>query len=150
MVLNHYILSLVLVFGLSPIATAGRPDPSPTRPDLKHTLQTWQRKLGLTDWTVGIQVVDGHALGGKAMGDIQWNLSGKRASIRVLCDQDYDLPAEMVHLDQQATILHELIHLLHASKHDSQGTDEASVVQQTNELLRIHRQWRILAVQEEQ
>jgi hypothetical protein len=149
MVLNRFILPLILTFGLLPIVVAGPVQPYPSRPDLKHTLRTWQKKLGLADWIVAIDVVDGDTLGGKAMGDIHWNLSGKRASIRILRDQDYDLPAEMVHLDQQATVLHELVHLLHASKHDHEGTDEASVIQQTNELLRINHQWRILAVQEQ-
>jgi hypothetical protein len=119
------------------------------RPDLRHALQIWQNKLQLADWSVAVEIVDDHALGGEAMGDIQWDLRAKRASIRVLREEDYDLPAGMARLDQQATVLHELVHLRHASKRDGQGADEASVILQTNALLRANRQWRILAVQEQ-
>jgi hypothetical protein len=119
------------------------------RPDLRHTLQIWQNKLQLADWCVAVEIVDDHALSGKAMGDIQWDLGGKRALIRILRVEDYDLPAGMARLDQQATVLHELVHLRHASKRDSQGADEASVIRQTNALLRANRQWRILSVQEQ-
>ena len=66
-----------------------------------------------------------------------------------LGEEDYDLPAGMAHLDQQATVLHELVHLLHASNGDAEGADEAHVVIQTNALLRANRQWRILATQEQ-
>jgi hypothetical protein len=78
-----------------------------------------------------------------------WDLSAKRASIRILREEDYDLQAGMAHLDQQATVLHELVHLLHAAMRDGQGADEASVILQTNALLRANRQWRVLAVQEQ-
>jgi len=119
------------------------------RPDLRHALQIWQNKLQLTEWRVTVAIVDDGALDGKAMGDIQWDLGAKRAAIRILREEDYDLPAEMARLDQQATILHELVHLRHASKRECQGADEASVINQTNALLRANRQWRILAVQEQ-
>jgi hypothetical protein len=139
---------LALFIALS-VSRAGIAPGLPERSDLKHTLQIWQKKLVLADWDVVIEIVDDHALGGQAMGDIHWDLNAKRASIRVLREQDYDLPAEMAHLDQQATILHELLHLYHAANNDRDGTDEASVVRQTNTLLRANRKWRILAVQEQ-
>jgi hypothetical protein len=119
------------------------------RPDLRHALETWKNKLQLTEWRVTVAIVDDHALDGKAMGDIQWDLGAKRAAIRILREEDYDLPAGMARLDQQATILHELVHLRHASRRDYQSADEASVINQTNALLRANRQWRILAVQEQ-
>jgi hypothetical protein len=119
------------------------------RPDLRHALQIWQNKLQLADWSVAMEIVDDHALGGVAMGDIRWDLRTKRASIRILREADYDLPAVMARLDQQATVLHELVHLRHASTGDRQDADEASVILQTNALLRANRQWRILAVQEQ-
>jgi hypothetical protein len=120
-----------------------------TAPDLNRTLETWQQKLHLEDWKVGIAIVDDHTLGGQAMGDIHWNLTARTAAIRILRERDYDLPTRKAQLDQQATVVHELVHLLHASNHDQDGADEASVVRQTNELLRANHQWRILAVQEQ-
>jgi hypothetical protein len=141
------ILALFIALSVSRAGIA--PDPPDHRSALKHTLQTWQKKLALADWDVVIEIVDDRALGGRAMGDIHWDLNAKRASIRVLREQDYDLPSEMAHLDQQATVLHELLHLYHAANNDRDGTDEASVVRQTNALLRANRQWRILAVQEQ-
>jgi hypothetical protein len=119
------------------------------RPDLRHTLQIWQNKLQLADWCVAVKIVDDRALGGEAMGDIQWDLGARRALIRILREKDYDLPMGMARLDQRATVLHELVHLRHASQRDIQGADEVSVIRQTNALLRANRQWRILSVQEQ-
>jgi hypothetical protein len=121
----------------------------PFRPDLKRTLETWQQRLHFETWTVAIEVVDDRTLGGQAMGDIHWNLNARTAAIRILRERDYDLPARKAQLDQQATVIHELVHLLHASNQDQDGADEASVVRQTNEFLRANHQWRILAVQEQ-
>jgi hypothetical protein len=119
------------------------------RPDLRHALQNWQHKLQLADWSIEIEIVDDQELGGAAVGDIQWDLGSKRASIRILREADYDFPVGMARLDQQATILHELVHLVHASTRDRRGADEASVIRQTNALLLANRKWRILAVQEQ-
>jgi hypothetical protein len=137
--------ALFLLLGVCYAGTA----PDPFRSDLKRTLETWQEKLHLEDWNVTIEVVDDHALGGQSMGDIHWDLTSKKASIRILRERDYDLPARKAQLDQQATIIHELVHLRHASNQDLNGTDESSVVQQTMELLRANHEWRILAVQEQ-
>jgi hypothetical protein len=108
-------------------------------------MDLWQQKLQLTQWTLSLEVVGDHTLGGASMGDIQWDIVRKRAFIRVLREEDYDLPVNMARLDQQATIVHELVHLLHA---DDKSSDEASVVSQTNELLRANHAWKILAVQD--
>jgi hypothetical protein len=142
------VLRILAAFLFLGVCTAGTA-PDPFRPDLKRTLETWQQRLHLQDWSVAIEVVDDHTLGGQSMGDIRWNLNARTASIRILRERDYDLPARKAQLDQQATVIHELIHLLHASNQDQNGADEASVVRQTNELLRANRQWRILAVQEQ-
>jgi hypothetical protein len=139
------ILAAFLFLGVCSAGTA----PDPFRADLKRTLETWQQRLHLQEWSVAIEVVDDHTLGGQSMGDIHWNLNARTASIRILRERDYDLPARKAQLDQQATVIHELIHLLHASNQDQNGADEASVVRQTNELLRANRLWRILAVQEQ-
>jgi hypothetical protein len=82
----------------------------PVHQDLKRVLHTWQKKLGLTDWTIGVEVVSDSALGGNAMGDVVWDLILKRAAIRILREEEYDLPGPLARLDQQATVLHELVH----------------------------------------
>lgn len=122
--------------------------PAPVRQDLNRALRTWQKKLGLAGWTVAVEVVSDGVLGGSAMGDVVWNLKTKRASIRILREEDYDLPLRMARLDQQATILHELVHLQHAASGDVMGNVESAVVRETNSLLRANRQWQVLAVQE--
>jgi hypothetical protein len=144
----YIVLRIFAAFLFLGVCSAGTA-PDPFRPDLKRTLETWQQKLHLEDWTVAIEVVDNHTLGGQAMGDIHWNLTARTASIRILRERDYDLPARKAQLDQQATVLHELLHLAHASNQDQDGADEASVVRQTNELLRVFHEWKILAVQEQ-
>jgi len=127
---------LVALFGLTLTAH---------KTDLRRVMDLWQQKLQLTQWTLSLEVVGDHTLGGASMGDIQWDIVRKRAFIRVLREEDYDLPANMARLDQQATIVHELVHLLHA---DDKSSDEASVVNETNELLRANHAWKILAVQD--
>src|SRR5205823_11040437 len=79
--------------------------------DLRKTLEFWQQRLQLTQWTITLEVVRDPVLGGASMGDIQWDVLQKRAFIRILREEDYDLPANMARLDQQATIVHELVHL---------------------------------------
>jgi hypothetical protein len=96
-----------------------------------------------------VEVVDDRALGGRAMGDVVWDLKSKRATIRILGEEDYDPPLQMARLDQQATVLHELVHLHHAASTDSRGGSELAVIRQTNSILRTNRQWQILAVQEQ-
>jgi hypothetical protein len=115
------------------------------KPDLHKTLDFWQQKLQLTQWTITLEVVRDRALGGVSMGDIAWDIVNKRAFIRVLCEEDYDLPLAMARLDQQATVVHELVHLKHA---EDKSSSEASVVQETNDLLRAHHDYKILAVQD--
>jgi hypothetical protein len=119
------------------------------RPDLKQTVLTWQGKLRLTGWRIGIETVDDRALGGKSVGDIHWDAGTRVASIRVLREQDYDLPVRMARLDQRATVVHELVHLRHATDNAQEGPgDEGLVVRETNGLLESNHQWRILAAQE--
>jgi hypothetical protein len=118
------------------------------RPDLRRTLDVWQQKLKLNHWNIALQVVDDSALGGASMGDIQWDLARKSASIRILREEDYDLPPHMARLDQQATVVHELVHLLHAGNPKAKSAEESAVVEQTNTLLRANHAWRILAVQD--
>src|SRR6266567_2551244 len=106
------------------------------RTDLKQTLRVWQSKLMLTDWRIGIEMADDRTLGGDAMGDIEWDVAAKRASIRVLREQDYDLPVRMARLDQQATIIHELVHLSHVTSGSKEvAGEEQAVVRETNALL---------------
>ena len=115
------------------------------KPDLRKTLEIWQQKLQLNQWTITLEVVPDRVLGGSAMGDIEWDVVQKRAFIRILREEDYDLSINMARLDQQATVIHELVHLMHAG---DKSTDEAAVVLQTNELLRANHEWKILAVQD--
>jgi hypothetical protein len=115
------------------------------KPDLRRILDVWQQKLQLTEWTIVLEVVRDPVLGGASMGDIQWDVLQKRAFIRVLREEDYDLPVHMARLDQQATIVHELVHLKHA---EDKSSDEASVVTETNAILRANHDWKILAVQD--
>jgi hypothetical protein len=118
------------------------------KPDLHKTLEIWQQKLQLTQWNITLEMVADHALGGVSMGDVQWDFTAKKAFIRVLREEDYDLPVQMARLDQQATVVHELVHILHAGHPADKSAEEASVVQETNSLLRANHAWRILAVQD--
>ncbi len=88
-------------------------------------------------------------IGSAILGDITWDVGTKSARIRVLREEDYDLPRKFARRDQEATIVHELVHLRHAISPDARTAhDEEAIVVETGELLRRNRNWLSLAVME--
>jgi len=119
------------------------------RPDLAHTSAIWANKLSLADWHVSITTVGCDEIGDAILGDITWDVRTKSARIRVLREEDYDLPRRLARRDQEATVVHELVHLRRAISPDMKSThDEEDVMVETGGLLRRNHNWLSLAVME--
>ena len=77
----------------------------------KEKLWVWQKRLGLQDWNVALEVVRATELKPKTLGNIHWDTEKKTAVIRVLDPADYTLPFHEMLDDMEFTVVHELIHL---------------------------------------
>jgi hypothetical protein len=109
-------------------------------PDLKANLGYWQRTLNLQGWRVSVQLVPIGELDDNTVGDIDINAGDKRATIRILREQDSDMSRRLARADQQLTLVHELVHLKRMVDGDA-WDDEAATVAQTTALVRFHRRW---------
>lgn len=69
------------------------------RPNLAHTSAVWSNKLSLADWHVSIVMVGADEIGDEIVGDIMWDIPTKSARIRVLREEDYDLPRRLARRD---------------------------------------------------
>ena len=110
-------------------------------PDFKANLGFWQRALNLQDWRVSVQLVRIGDLDPDTLGDIDIEVRNKTATIRILREQDSEMPRRLARADQQLTLVHELVHLKRMVDGDA-WHNEAATVAQTTELVRLHRRWR--------
>jgi hypothetical protein len=110
-------------------------------PDLKANLDYWQRTLNLQDWWVSVQLVPIGELDHNTVGDIDIKVCDKRATIRILREQDSDMSRRLARADQQLTLVHELVHLKRMVDGEA-WHNEAATVAQTTALVRFHRRWR--------
>lgn len=119
------------------------------RPNLARTSAVWMTKLSLADWHVSVATVGANEIGDEIVGDISWDVRTKSARIRVLREEDYDLPRRFARRDQEATVVHELVHLRYAISPDMKlAHDEEAVMVETGQLLRRNHNWLNLAVME--
>jgi len=119
------------------------------RPDLAHTSAIWMNKLSVADWHVSVATVGADEIGDASVGDITWDVATKSAHIRVLKEEDYDLACRLARRDQEATVVHELVHLRYALSPDMKlAHDEEAVMVATTDLLRRDHNWLSLAVME--
>lgn len=77
---------------------------------LQKLLEQWKETLGLQNWTINIKVVRGYEIPGK-MGECQWMLTKRLASIKVIDPTDYTSDY-MVPYDMEHTLVHELMHIV--------------------------------------
>ena len=100
----------------------------------KEKMWIWQKRLGLQDWDVTLEVVRGTDLKPKTLGNIHWDTERKTATIRVLDPADYKLPLHAMLEDIEFTVVHELIHLeiapvlSHFTRSDADRTEEEHAV----------------------
>lgn len=98
-----------LVAGLVFVITSlGQP---PLHAQLERQLKSWQKRLGMEDWNISVQVVRKSVLDKNTWGNAEWDFDKKMAIINVLDPQDYNLKGTELRLDMECTIVHELVHI---------------------------------------
>ena len=84
---------------------------SPLELRLSDQMKIWQKRLGLDDWTLSLQVVRQSEIDPDAWGSSHWDSRAKTATIQVLDPRDYNLKGADLRLDMECTIVHELVHI---------------------------------------
>jgi hypothetical protein len=84
---------------------------NPLEGRLVDQMKSWQRRLGLDDWTLSLEVVRQAQIESHALGKSKWNTQAKTATILVLDPRDYNLKGAGLRLDMECTIVHELVHI---------------------------------------
>jgi hypothetical protein len=74
-------------------------------------LKSWQKRLGLDDWNMTLQVVRQSEIDPNSWGSSHWDVRAKTATIQVLDPRDYNLKGADLRLDMECTIVHELVHI---------------------------------------
>ena len=84
---------------------------NPLEVRLVDQLKSWQKRLGLDNWTMTLQVVRQSEIDPNAWGSSHWDAHAKTATIQVLDPRDYNLKGADLRLDMECTIVHELVHI---------------------------------------
>ena len=84
---------------------------APLQAHLEKQLKTWQKRLGLEEWDLSLQVVRKSALDQDTWGNAEWDSDSKSGVISVLDPQDYNLKGSELKRDMECTIVHELVHI---------------------------------------
>jgi hypothetical protein len=84
---------------------------NPAELRLVDQMKSWQKRLGLDDWTMTLQVVRQSEINPNAWGAAHWDVHAKTATIQVLDPRDYNLKGDNMRLDMECTIVHELVHI---------------------------------------
>ncbi len=100
-----------LVVVLLSLIGVSSPAMSPLEFRLDRQVKTWQKRLGLDDWNLQIQVVRVASLDKHTWGNAEWDPDAKTGTISVLDPRDYNLKGSELRLDMECTIVHELVHI---------------------------------------
>jgi hypothetical protein len=84
---------------------------NPLEMRLVDQMKSWQKRLGLDDWNMTLQVVRQSEIDPNAWGSSHWDVRAKTATIQVLDPRDYNLKGADLRLDMECTIVHELVHI---------------------------------------
>ena len=84
---------------------------APLQIHLEKQLRTWQKRLGLENWNISVQVVRKSALDKNTWGNAEWDSDNRTGVINVLDPQDYNLKGTELKRDMECTIVHELVHI---------------------------------------
>ena len=84
---------------------------NPLEMRLVDQMRAWQKRLGLDDWNMTLQVVRQSEIDPNAWGSSHWDIRAKTATIQVLDPRDYNLKGADLRLDMECTIVHELVHI---------------------------------------
>jgi hypothetical protein len=119
-------------------------------PDLDRKIEYWKNQLDLRDWVITLKIVSANELDPYTLGDIEPYLQQKTAKMRILREEDQDLPRYLARSQQLLTVAHEMVHLKRLTTLGrGSWSDERATNTQTVGLLRAHRDWRALMAVEQ-
>lgn len=78
---------------------------------LDRQMRFWQKRLGLEEWSLAVQVVRQSALDKHTWGNAEWDPETRTGLIKVLDPRDYNLKGRELSHDMECTIVHELVHI---------------------------------------
>src|SRR5690349_9541709 len=136
-----FVSSSKQAFGSGPEVSLPRPQ-SEVSKFIDDKLRTWQDRMNLREWDIRAEIVRADRLEPKTLGNIHWDTDVKKATIDVLCPQDYPLAHDAMLVDMEVTIVHELVHLELASLPRSDASrrlEERAVNEIAAALLRLAR-----------
>jgi hypothetical protein len=84
---------------------------SPLESRLERQMKTWQKRMGLQDWSLSLRVVRQSQIDPNTWGAAEWDAKARTAVISVLDPRDYNLHGGELKLDMECTIVHELVHI---------------------------------------
>lgn len=90
--------------------------------ELEIKLTYWKEKLRLQDWEIEVSIRRKNDMEFDALAIVNWTLSKKMATIRVLDQIDYDHSCMGVR-DMENDLIHELLHLHFAPINDHFSND---------------------------
>jgi len=108
-------------------------------PNLGEDRGYWQRNFSLQTWQISVRVVPASELGPDIVGDMHIERAGV-ATVRILREQDSDLPRCRARADEELTLLHELVHLKRRVAGEDCG--EVAIVAETTEIVRAYHRSR--------
>ena len=107
----------------------------------ENCVRHWQRELGLSDWTISIQIVGGDELDYATLGDIKPDLKSRTAVMRLRRVSESDLRGRLALSEQRNTVLHEMVHLRKFSAREFDWWKESAVDEEVRRLIRKHNRW---------
>ncbi len=84
---------------------------NPLESRLDRQMKSWQKRLGLEEWNLELRIVRQYEMDPNVWGTAEWNPEAKTGIISVLDSRDYNLRGGELRLDQECTIVHELVHI---------------------------------------
>lgn len=106
-----------------------------TEKELQKLCREWQKRLRLQDWDVKVFVKrESQFINENAAGECSWQLAKKLAVIRILDPIDYGSNLAWPQ-DQEATLVHELLHLHFAPFAAKDDTPEDTAQEQAIDLI---------------
>ena len=99
------------VWALFFLTFLGMSSTSPLESRLERQMRSWQKRLGLDEWSIAVRVVRQKEIDQNAWGTAEWDPDHKTGVINVLDPRDYNLKGAELRLDMECTIVHELVHI---------------------------------------
>ncbi len=103
-------------------------------------LALWQQRMNMDDWKIKVELTRASDLEPNTLGNSNWDLDAKEATIHVMSPYDYKLPFQAMLDDMDVTVVHELVHIQLAAlprTQASRGKEEHAVVELTSALMNL-------------